>query len=117
MYFAVVKDLPKTNVAWKVMANYGSGWFTPIRYIRPKNNKLKARGKLDLEATSAPWYKLYGGVIHCYKTKRAALDSIMYASNFQDVFEVIGKTPIAHTTNQIAFKEIEFVDNLDEWEI
>lgn len=96
-------------------------WVTAIRRIEAKQ-LLIARGKpitrRGSRLTESPAV-LHGGAIHCYRTYEAAHASYLY-QNFKtttDIFQVIGSGHVAHNETEIAFRQIKFVDRLEEWYI
>ncbi len=113
MDFITTENLPTKTTAWKVML-YDGGWKTPLKRATPRNNKLKAKGKPDIRRSISCGILLSGGAIHCFKTKTAAN---RFALPSEAVFEIRGKNPIARNRTQIAFQEIEFVDNINDLEI
>ena len=100
-------------MAWKVLRwDYlRSVWRTPFRDVVIDTKILKAKGKLNKNYIEND---IESGAIHCFKTKRAA-DSFRTSS--ECVFKVIGKGYMADGYNdEIAFKEIEFVENPNDYE-
>ena len=59
------------------------------------------------------------GAIHCYRTKSEAKASwiICGHESIYEIFKVEGIGEIAHNDTEVAFKEIKFVDTVDDWEI
>ena len=118
--YCVINDGKKINHAWKVL-EYDKNkkeWFTPFQYEIVRNNILVAKGEISPGASGRGIGK---GVIHCYRTKKAAKKSwIMqkdYSPYLVDVFKVVGKDLVGYNDKEVAFKEVEFVDNVDDWEI
>lgn len=109
----------KTRTAWKILEyyRYYEKWKTPYQSEPVKNNKLIAKGKIDIKS---PEYlcsgscELHGGAIHCYRTRKEAKKNCMF---WQAIFKVVGTGYIAHNNEQIAFKSVKFVDNVDDWEM
>ncbi len=110
------ENFPDSNIAWKVMTYDNDRWRTPYRCAKPIDNKLKAYEKPDISLWYGhAWRILHGGAIHCYRTKLEAEATI--TRSYHRVFEVKGTNPIGYTDSQIAFEEIEFVDDLSKQEI
>ena len=116
LYNAQIENLPESKVAWKVLAYRKSRWRTPMFNHEIVGNKLKAYGPPGFYrrcSIHSEVNMLSGGVIHCYRTRQQALTcSNNMNGEHTCVFEVIGKDCIAYNNEQIAFKEIEFVEDI-----
>ena len=119
------KDFPATEYSWKVMSydDMDKAWKTPWYANHPKNNRLKATGKVGIVDNHDNYLweiksrKLEGGAIHCYRTKQDAKVATKYYYSCREIFKVKGKKPVAYNDTEIAFKEVEFVDTINDWEI
>lgn len=121
---------PKEKYAWKVMRYTGKQWVTPYRELAPKNNKLKAIGSKQILYNNWNGYReLSGWAIHCFRSEAEAKFYLRcglrltathpFNEELQawEIFKVVGKRPVAFNESQIAFREIEFVDTINDWEI
>lgn len=117
---------PKEKYAWKVlrylpMRRY---WATPYFHNQVDCNILCANRKnpqFDIDNINWPHIllSLEGGAIHCFRTKKLAQDHIKnhLDDHYCDVFKVIGKNYIIHNETEIAFHEIKFVENPNDYYI
>lgn len=114
----------KTQYAWKILEYdpHSKVWQTPYRGMIVTNNKLKAKGRKKI-VDYKELIELSGGAIHCFRNKNVArkrLDCYYRFLNnrcMMDVFKVKGKGYILHNLTEIAFKEIEFLDNVNDYYI
>lgn len=109
----------KKIVAWKVLEYRQDQWVTPYQREPVRENKLKAVGlpkiEDDYDFDNGRFIKqLHGGAIHCYKTRALARDA-MSGNSRRAVFQVVGKGYIGENDEDIAFKEIKFLDKVDDW--
>ncbi len=99
----------KQVVAYKVLMwdSYKKLWRTPCEYDPIKSKTLIAKGKPSEDGI------ISGGAIHCFKTEKAANQ---WKTHDEVIFKVVGKGLVGHSGTEIAFKEIEFVDDPTQWE-
>jgi len=116
----------KETVAWKMMVydRVLKEYLTPYQYTRIKNNKLKTRDKIDIRTEDySDWLagepvevkRLYGGAIHCFKTREYARKwrSHRPRRTRYKLFKVVGTRYVGENDTQIAFREIEFLDKVN----
>jgi len=96
------------TTAWKVMKLNNGEWRTPCLRQKPVDNKLVAKGEPNIKNKS-----LAGGAIHCFKSHTDAWRYVLYGVR-EHIFKVRGSGLVAHNKDQIAFREVEFVENLDD---
>lgn len=105
----LIEKPTKQVVAYKVL--YWNGvrkrWETPCECTPIKSKTLIAKGKSSDDGI------IDGGAIHCFKTKKDA-DQWKYPDEV--IFKVVGKGLVGHNNTEIAFREIEFVDDPTQWE-
>ncbi len=59
-------------------------------------------------------YHLQGGAIHCYRTLGHMAGELIRNGIYSKVFKVKGTGYIAHNNEHIAFKQIEFLEEIKE---
>ena len=124
LFDAQTENLPQSNIAWKLMkySSIKSKWITPVFNSLTYKNKLKAYGEPVFNEgyrnskKYTPVNILEGGAIHCYRTRTQACITRYSGLHIEEcrVFEVKGTDCVAYSEKEIAFKEIEFVDDLSD---
>ncbi len=110
--------------AWKVLQYERGKWISPIQGTLVSNNRLKAKGRRHYATSyfTVEKKRLESGAIHCFRRKKDAqqhwlMERSLSFMNDREIFEVKGIGYVNHNGTEIAFKEIEFVDNINDWEI
>lgn len=122
---AQFKQPENSDIAYKLLYWYESyqRYQTPVTSItvditkpfvaagRPKYDKYRYK-LFGIPTPFVKEYRLQGGAIHCYRN----LDELKFYFKFHygKIFKVKGTGYIAHNDREIAFKQIEFLEEIKE---